>query len=57
MDDADPIAPAAHVAVRLAKLSRSFRTGRGARLAVDALELDIYAGHVTALLGHNGAGK
>jgi len=57
VDDADPIAPAAHVAVRLAKLSRSFRTGRGARLAVDALELDIYAGHVTALLGHNGAGK
>lgn len=29
----------------------------GAKLAVDKLDLTMYSGQITALLGHNGAGK
>ena len=29
----------------------------GSKLAVDKLDLTMYSGHITALLGHNGAGK
>eukprot|EP00898_Chlorokybus_atmophyticus_P008904 jgi/Chlat1/9014/Chrsp94S08294 len=29
----------------------------GAKVAVNDLDLNIYSGHITALLGHNGAGK
>ncbi|XP_050698245.1 uncharacterized protein LOC126986309 isoform X2 [Eriocheir sinensis] len=32
-------------------------TGGGSRVAVDGVTLDLYEGQVTALLGHNGAGK
>lgn len=29
----------------------------GSKLAVDKLDLTMYSGQITALLGHNGAGK
>lgn len=29
----------------------------GSKLAVDMLDLTMYSGQITALLGHNGAGK
>ena len=35
-----------HVAIHLEKLSRSFNTDHGLKLAVDSLELDIYQGQV-----------
>ena len=46
------------VAVSINKLRKHFRTTDGSiKHAVDGLDLDIYRGHITALLGHNGAGK
>lgn len=49
--------PPGHVVIKTDALSRSFATVRGPTLAVDALDLEVYDRHVTALLGHNGAGK
>ena len=41
----------------LRKVFGSGATGGAERVAVDGLNLDLYAGQITALLGHNGAGK
>jgi ATP-binding cassette subfamily A (ABC1) protein 3 len=41
-------------AVRIEKLRKVFV---GGKIAVDELTLDLFEGHITALLGHNGAGK
>ncbi|XP_064211020.1 phospholipid-transporting ATPase ABCA1 isoform X2 [Tribolium castaneum] len=41
------------VGIKLYKLSKSF----GSSNAVKDLNLDMYEGHITVLLGHNGAGK
>lgn len=39
-------------------LTKAYKTSvGGAKLAVDKLDLTMYAGQITALLGHNGAGK
>ena len=36
---------------------QSLFSRRGKKLAVDGLNLNMYEGQITALLGHNGAGK
>jgi ATP-binding cassette subfamily A (ABC1) protein 3 len=41
-------------AVCIEKLRKVFV---GGKIAVDELTLDLFEGHITALLGHNGAGK
>ncbi|KAH8952939.1 hypothetical protein BDL97_09G111100 [Sphagnum fallax] len=41
-------------AVHIEKLRKVFV---GGKIAVDELTLDLFEGHITALLGHNGAGK
>jgi ABC-type multidrug transport system ATPase subunit len=38
-------------------LCKSFKTNTGVKHAVDNLNLTMYSGQITALLGHNGAGK
>ena len=38
-------------------LRREFDTATGLKVAVEDLNLDMYRGQITALLGHNGAGK
>jgi len=38
-------------------LCKSFKTNTGMKHAVDNLNLTMYSGQITALLGHNGAGK
>ena len=38
-------------------LQKSFNTNTGIKHAVDNLNLTMYSGQITALLGHNGAGK
>jgi ATP-binding cassette, subfamily A (ABC1), member 3 len=38
-------------------LYKVFNTTNGKKVAVDGLNLTMYSGQVTALLGHNGAGK
>lgn len=43
--------------VDIIDLYKEFKTGQGKKVAVDRLSLTMYAGQITALLGHNGAGK
>jgi ABC-type multidrug transport system fused ATPase/permease subunit len=38
-------------------LYKVFNTNSGVKVAVDGLNLTMYSGQITALLGHNGAGK
>lgn len=42
----------------IAGLTKVYRSSvGGSKTAVDKLDLTMYAGQITALLGHNGAGK
>lgn len=43
--------------VHIAGLVKRFDTANGVKTAVDGLDLTMYEGQITALLGHNGAGK
>ena len=43
--------------VNIINLYKVFKTRNGDKVAVDGLNLTMYSGQVTALLGHNGAGK
>ncbi|XP_047145843.1 phospholipid-transporting ATPase ABCA3 isoform X2 [Hydra vulgaris] len=43
--------------ISIRNLSKEFKTERGKKVAVDDLSLNLYAGEITAFLGHNGAGK
>lgn len=43
--------------VDIKDLYKVFNTTNGKKVAVDGLNLTMYSGQVTALLGHNGAGK
>ena len=38
-------------------LNKYFHTTTGRKVAVDNLDLDLYSGQISCLLGHNGAGK
>jgi ABC-type glutathione transport system ATPase component len=42
--------------VIIRNLCKSFNTNTGIKHAVDDLNLTMYSGQITALLGHNGAG-
>jgi len=44
-------------AVVIRGLGKSFDTPSGVKHAVDNLNLTMYSGQITALLGHNGAGE
>ena len=41
----------------IVNLYKDFQTPTGVKTAVDGLNLTMYSGQITALLGHNGAGK
>jgi ABC-type Na+ transport system ATPase subunit NatA len=43
--------------VHLSGLKKVFDTNTGKKVAVDGLDVTFYSGQITALLGHNGAGK
>ena len=43
--------------VEIKDMYKIFNTTKGKKVAVDGLNLTMYSGQVTALLGHNGAGK
>lgn len=44
--------------VTFAGLTKEYKNSTGgSKLAVDSLDLTMYSGQITALLGHNGAGK
>lgn len=43
--------------VHINNLRKSFNTATGVKVAVDGLNMTFYSGQITALLGHNGAGK
>eukprot|EP01041_Mallomonas_annulata_P010963 gene10963-22907_t len=43
--------------VEIIGLRKEFQTNTGLKVAVDGLNLTMYNGQITALLGHNGAGK
>lgn len=43
--------------VDIVNLYKEFSTPTGIKTAVDGLNLTMYSGQITALLGHNGAGK
>jgi ABC-type multidrug transport system fused ATPase/permease subunit len=43
--------------VDILDLCKEFKTTTGKKVAVDHLNLTMYSGQITALLGHNGAGK
>ena len=43
--------------VNIIDLCKEFKSGKGKKVAVDGLNLTMYSGQITALLGHNGAGK
>jgi len=55
--EAPPVGPAATVSLR--QLTKEFPAadGGGTITAVDGLSLDFHRGHISSLLGHNGAGK
>ena len=43
---------------RTTGLTKEYKNSTGgSKLAVDKLDLTMYSGQITALLGHNGAGK
>ena len=48
---------AAGKCVDIRDLRKGFMTPTGVKMAVDGLNLTMYSGQITALLGHNGAGK
>ena len=53
-----PRAPTTNLLLLLSGLTKIYRSsGGGSKLAVDKLDLTMYSGQITALLGHNGAGK
>ena len=56
-----PVAMAAQASVVIQSLRKQFVEGRGRNrketVAVSSLDLTFYEGQITALLGHNGAGK
>lgn len=43
--------------VEIKDLVKEYNTNTGKKVAVDGLNLNMYSGQITALLGHNGAGK
>jgi ATP-binding cassette subfamily A (ABC1) protein 3 len=43
--------------VNIVDLYKEFKTTDGMKVAVDGLNLTMFSGQITALLGHNGAGK
>lgn len=43
--------------VDIVDLYKEFKTPNGKKVAVDGLSLTMFSGQITALLGHNGAGK
>lgn len=43
--------------IKTQQLSKSYRTGNGQKLALDALNLDVMQGEIFGYLGPNGAGK
>jgi len=43
--------------VHISGLKKVFNTNTGKKVAVDGLDMTFYTGQITALLGHNGAGK
>ena len=43
--------------VHINNLRKSFHVSTGTKVAVDGLNMTFYSGQITALLGHNGAGK
>jgi ATP-binding cassette subfamily A (ABC1) protein 3 len=45
------------VGISIQGLVKRFNTPKGKMTAVDGLNLDMYEGQITSLLGHNGAGK
>jgi ATP-binding cassette subfamily A (ABC1) protein 3 len=45
------------ICVEIKDLVKEFNTNTGKKVAVDGLNLNMYSGQITALLGHNGAGK
>jgi ATP-binding cassette, subfamily A (ABC1), member 3 len=47
----------AKTCVEIKGLYKAFQTNTGTKVAVDHLSLTMYSGQITALLGHNGAGK
>ena len=53
----DPPGSDSRPGVHIRGLVKAFRGADGLKLAVDGLDLSLYAGDVTVLLGHNGAGK
>lgn len=47
-----------HIRPRTTGLTKEYTNSTGgSKLAVDKLDLTMYSGQITALLGHNGAGK
>ena len=46
-----------HKCVEIRNLRKMFKTPQGIKMAVDGLNLTMYRGQITSLLGHNGAGK
>lgn len=53
----EPVPEGLEVGIRADAVVKAFSTPAGTKVAVDKLSLDIFKGQVTALLGHNGAGK
>jgi ABC-type multidrug transport system ATPase subunit len=45
------------IGIKVRGLVKQFNTPSGIKVAVDHLDLDVRKGEITALLGHNGAGK
>ena len=48
---------ASRESIEIVNLRKVYGSGPMAKVAVDCLNLSIYAGQITCLLGHNGAGK
>ena len=57
-DEENPNSSNSNIGVSLQNLTKIFSiSGKEKRVAVNDLSLDFHVGEVTALLGHNGAGK
>ncbi|CAJ0946140.1 unnamed protein product [Ranitomeya imitator] len=52
-----PVELSGKEAIRLNKVKKIFRNKKQMTEALRDLDLDVYEGHITALLGHSGAGK